>query len=305
MNKKGSAIIIVLMLVIISVAVSIFFISVSKKMIKSSNLLLDKLYAQVGVESELEIIKFYISTGERKFDFVKNVSIRNILPSRIYVDGREQIIDNNTKIRVVDTGTKFNLWMCDLNYLKSLLILKGIKRDNVEVIMESIKDWYDKDSIPNPAGAENFFYKRKNLKYVPRNSKAIQSVFELGLIKGLRNNNEAFHILKKYSVVSPDWHFNINTMDACMLSSVFGISCEISKVLVKRRKKENYLFPEDIEKYMPKNRKVFDPFIYLYFPTCVFNIDVVYKYGEAKSEKSCLIDFCGKKDVAFRVLECE
>ena len=299
-SKNGSAIIIVLIIFVIAGILSTFMLGLARRNIMFSKLLEDKAYANIGADSTIEKVKFFFSTGEYKSFYVKN----NLdgFPNIVYFDGRIQKLEkDNVSIEIQGSGGLISVWGIDYAALKNLLIEEGINEIKVKKIISSIKDWYDKDSLPSFDGAEYPYYKFKGCRYVPRNSYGIQSIYELKDINGL--DNKTFSLIEKFLILSPNWRYNINVMNSEMLSVVFGFSKDIAESLIKEKENGNCLKISDIKKYTQISN--FDNLKYSSFSTLVVRVKVVYNFKEATEKKVCVIDFRLTPEKPFRVLKWE
>lgn len=295
-NRSGSAIIIVLIIAMISISLTIFTIDVSKKIINSSNMLMDKLHAKFGALSEMEKLKFYISTGRMYPMYVSNKI--SSLPDRIYVDGRKLKIDNCT-VTVQDSGGLINVFLFDKKLLNTLFRTDNLSYSQISVIDDSILDWYDKDSLKRTNGAEDEYYKSSGFNYTPRNFGLVQSIYEWHNIRGLVDNR-TFNFVKHYLTCAPKWHKNINTMSNKMLSFTFNIPLSTADAIVGFRNKKNGLTLSDIKRLLGIN---IDAEEYGTFPTFVLDINVQFRFNDAMENVSSQIQFIQNEKSPYRILK--
>ena len=296
-SKNGSAIIIVLIVSIIAMGLTLFAIGVSKRIVQSSDMLMDKLNAEFGVESAVEKLKFYVSTGKFSPLYVENKIAG--LPDRIYVDGRKLKIDSYTTITVQDSGGLINVWSFNTKLLNSLLRNDNISRAHIAIIDNSIEDWYDKDDLQRVNGAEDWYYKGAGCKYTPRNFSMVQSIYEWHDIRGLMDN-KTFNFIKKYLILSPKWHININAMSKTMLSAAFNIPLPAAKAIVAYRNQKNGLTAYDLQRLLGVS---IDSEQYRAFPTFVLDIEVQSKFNEAMENVSSQIQFIQNRKSPYRILK--
>ena len=302
--NNGSAIIIVLIIVIVAFIIAFFEIKVSKRIIMSTSLLFDKLHAVFGTESNVEKLKFYISTGKLYKNRVINRSLKGF-PVNLYIDGRKQILDNHTTVYLKDSGSMLNIGSIDARIMKNLLKLKGLKEGVVLSMINSLYDWYDSDSIPRIGGAEYMYYKNKGYKYSPRNCYCVQSPYELKLIKGFDNNN-LFDFIKNYLIFSPSWHLNINTVDKYMLSAILDIPISTSKELVEFRKSNNGISVSDIERIAGIKPSILENTVeFAPVPTFVIDIKVIFRFNVAGEKVESVILFKPDNVTPYRVMKWE
>jgi len=296
-SKSGSAIIITLIVSIIAMSLTLFAIGVSKRIVQSSNMLMDKLNADIGVESTIEKLKFYVSTGQFFPSYVEN-SDKIGFPAKIYIDSRVQKIDNNTTLKIQDTGGLISVWAMNKNLIKSVLLRDNVSMTRISEILDGLEDWYDRDNLRQPNGAEKEYYKLEGDKYTPRNFNGVQSIYEWLIIRGF--NKKTFDYLKQYLVLSTNWHPNINTMPAIILSSVFNIPVSAANTLVKLKESEGMLTQTDIKRVLGSGLSTFE---YGTFPTFVLDIKAQYMFNMSMKRITCTISFKADNSTPYRVLK--
>ncbi len=296
-NQSGSAIIIVLIISIVAFLITLFTVKLSKELVTSSYMLFDKLKAKFGAESTIEKLKFYIKTGKPGYNTITN----NVpgMPKKIYLDGRVVKIDN-ASVQITDSGGMLSVFVLDSRLIKGLLKANNVSNTRITTIVDSLKDWYDRDSNPNLNGAEAFYYRRKGCKYTPRNFPGVQSIYEWHIVRGL-TDNKTFSAIKPYLILTPSWHLNINTMDAKMLSSALGVPMDIARNLVKYRLKKGHLTSFDIERAAGKSNVLNE--IISSFPTLTLDIKVDFRFNEAMEKVECQLYYQSDNVTPFRILK--
>jgi len=299
-SENGSAIIIVLVISIISISLALFTMGISRKIVLSSTMLMDKLHAKIGAESEIEKLKFYLSTGRFYPRSVANsIQIKDI-PPIIYIDGTKQRIGKFANATFMDTGGLMNILVPNNNTIARLLKNGGMSKTEAATVKDSIADWYDKDDFKHLNGAERYYYQSiMGYKYGARNFAGVQSVDELHLIKGL-TNDKVFKNIKDYLVLSPRWMPNINTMNAQLLSAMLNIPLDMSNTLVELRKAKGYITTFDIERITGIQA---DPELYGSFPTRILDIRLNFRFNTAMEKISCEISFIPKQTSPYRILK--
>ncbi len=296
-SKKGSAIIIVLIISIIAMSLTLFAIDISKKIVQSSEMLMDKLHAKIGVESEIEKLKFYASTGNFHSSYMTN-TFTTILPEKLYLDGRAQKIDNNTILRIKDSGGFINIWSPSKRFIEALLKNDNISASKIAIILNSLDDWYDDNNLRELNGAEKNYYRLKGYSYSPRNSNGAQSIYEWRIIRGF--DNKTFDYLKSYLILSPHWNPNINTMPAPLLSAIFNIPVSVAKTLENIRLKKGSITRNDLRSVLGTD---IDTAEYGAFPTFVLDINAEYRFNKSMEKVSCVISFRTDNSTPYRVLK--
>lgn len=278
--------------------ISFFIVNLSKNIVESTDTLLDKLAAKFRAESIINELEFYASTGKFTSNSIVNSSVKG-LPAKIYINGGLQKIDNKTVLSIRDSGSMMSVWAINLDVISNLLRHYKVSSQKIAIIRDSILDWIDRDDLSHINGAESQYYKEKGYKYTPRNFPALQSVYELRLVRGM--DNKTFNFLRKYLILSPKWHFNLSTMDKVMLSSALGVPYNLLNMLKFHGSKGKL----DLDTLGKITGKLYDPGYYETFPTFVLDIHVSIRFNEALEKRGCVIDFSQTKQSPFRVLKWE
>ncbi len=297
-SESGAALIIVLVISIISMSIALFTIGVSRNILFSSNMLMDKLYAKIGAESEIAKLKFYISTGQFHPTSVTNPAHIPDFPPILYINGTKQNLGKYAQIKLMDTGGLLDVWVSNAGRIERLLENEGVAASKAEIIRDSISDWYDKDNLKHLNGAEDYYYHSRGDSYGPRNFAGIQSIDELHLIRGL--DNKTFSKIKPYLTLSPKWMMNINTMDAQLLSSAFNIPLNLAENLVKLRKLRGYISTLDIEQIA--GIKIASE-LYSSFPTFILDVKLNFRHDTAMENPSLEISFRPNETTPYRILK--
>jgi len=149
----------------------------------------NKLQTQMRAESILEALKFYIPTADYTSISLKSNLLSELIypfPSEIIADGREYNLTEEITLSLKDTSAMLNVM-----YTPSEIIAKALSsRKNEElsyVLKDSLEDWRDIDTMAKINGAEQNTYRTLGQKIAVRNTKAIQSIYELKLIYGYKD----------------------------------------------------------------------------------------------------------------------
>jgi len=300
-NKRGSAIIISLIILVVGLLITMFTIHTARKFLFLSKSLIDKLQVKLNADSTLEKLKYFASTGDFSYNYIINRDGPKFgFPAVIYVDGRTQHIGNSTFIKVEDAGSKINLLSPNFRAIKKLLLLNGVDYSKAVEVVNSLKDWYDKNSIRRLGGAESFYYRSKGYNYSPLNFGGIQSIYEFRLVKGI--NKRILNILKQYMTFSICWVPNINTMNKILLMSELNISDIKATQLINLRKNKGFLTYRDLNRITGRN----EVFSFLSIHSS-FSLDISIStyFNIAGEKKECSICFLPRKVTPFEVMECK
>ncbi len=298
MMRKGTAIIIVLIISSIVFILTSFLIWLSKETIFSSSNLQDKLHASIKNTSLTELLKFILSTTPPTQNKIEKTLSGFTWTFKLT---GEPLKGENFTIKVEDGGKFFPINSIPPDMLRRLLHEKVKDFSRVQIEVNSLIDWYDKDNFPLFGGAEEEYYKfLKHCKFKPRNSRALEAIEELHLIRGWESLPESF--LREYFILSPTISINLNTAGQDMLQAVLGISPLLAKQLINLRQKKGFLTKNDIERITGISfSKLPIPFIGLH-PTRVYRITIITKNGKYAHDLTRFILDCNEDErTPFRI----
>lgn len=297
MNSRGSAIIIVLIISTVSILLTVFIVKASKVTTTSSELLFNRLRAEFGALSEMEKIEFYASTGRFGPFYIDN----NVagLPKRLFIDGRTQKIGNCT-VSIQGTGGLINVWYLNIETLHNLLLLDNLSRPKINIIINSLKDWYDRNNFPRVGGAEAEYYKQNGFTYTPRNFEGVQSICEWRDIRGL-TDYYIFDKIKKYLTLSPRWHPNMNTMGINVLSAFLNIPKQLAQSLITYKNSNGYITNYDLKRLLEIDLGLLG--IYDSDPTFALDIKIEFKFNDAVDRLFAEISFIPTDKKPFTVIK--
>jgi len=110
-SNKGSVLIITLILMSVAITLALYIVKLSKDIVQSYQMVMDKLEAKIEAESTVEILKFLLSTNpviKNRINVNTKIDENLSVSKTFYTDGREERIKNTT-VRIYDTGRKINL----------------------------------------------------------------------------------------------------------------------------------------------------------------------------------------------------
>jgi general secretion pathway protein K len=141
----------------------------------------------------------------------------------------------------------------------------NLEQDKVEDIVDSIKDWIDKDDESTRFVAENSYYRTLDRPYSCRNA-ALESLEELLLVKGI--TRELFYGtgdvsgISDYLTIHGDGKININTADPVVLKALSEDIDDdmVNEMIAYREDEENDLnSPEWYKTALGTNEPIIDP----------------------------------------------
>jgi general secretion pathway protein K len=179
-----------------------------------------------------------------------------------------EIIDLAGKIqvnRLINQDGKYNIKQKEI--MARLLSASDflLEPDEVEDILDAIKDWIDTDNEPTRFGPEESYYQALDRPYSCRNA-PLESLEEMLLIKGITPElfygGEDTPGISDYFTVHGDGDININTADPLILASLSEDldSGMIEEMVTFREDEKNDLNnPEWYKSALGTNETIIDP----------------------------------------------
>ena len=198
-SKNGFALSIVMWIVAALLLGIALVLGFSKNSLTLTKGVQDKLAARLEAQNYLAVVKYYVLTANyNNFELINKSPISKYkLPKKIVLNGRDYNLSKNVTLSMKDASSMINLF-----YPNAQMIAALASQGNATLyytIKDSILDWTDANSKVRLDGAENNYYKQKNVLYRPRNYPTLQSIEELRLIRGINTlPPNRFNRLKKY-----------------------------------------------------------------------------------------------------------
>ncbi len=286
-SNKGSVLIISLIIMSIAIALTIFTIKITKEIINSYKLILDKLEAKITAEAEIEKLKFmFLTSNFKSYKTIFLNKIDNNYPDEIILDGREYKIKDKLTLSVLDQSAKANLYyLTDETSLRPILVKLLGEKEGVK-LTNTYLDWVDKDNLVRNGGAELSYYKNiAGTLYTPRNNAFLQDIEELLNIKGY--TRDIYKKLKQYISLSYlGGDLNLFLADLNLLNNLKYIDrTKIEKI--KNLKQTGRL--EDLEKFLNTDPSLSE--IFTMEPSKILEIKLKVTSGKAVEKIYCIIDF--------------
>lgn len=276
--KKAFSLSITLWITAALIAGSVFFIKINKENLSISSKLKNKLTATIETKSNLALIKYYAATGEFERHHLNNNTL-HLLPEQLLTDATPFTLNHST-ITLQDTSGLINTFFPG----EELYHLVETKKENsYYIVKDSTEDWLDKDSLYRRNGAEEYFYKKNNRGYIPRNGEFLSHYAELTLIRGFEGLN-----IEKYLAHTPSYGINPYTMNTLMLMVNYGMSEQDAKLLIKTKERDI----ENFEKVFSKiEKKYFKPFEQTLSYSKTLKIHISTTIKDATYSSTPIIDF--------------
>jgi hypothetical protein len=305
-NQKGSVLIITLIIMSVAVTLAFYIIKLSKDLLTTSSMILDKLDAKIEAESTVELMKYLFSTNAFQKDSIKinsfpfeNKEVSIKIPKKIWLNG-DSVEIGDTVVKAVDTNAKFDItsFSYDENLLRRILKSYGVENKDIAVAVDSYKDWIDPDDLQHLNGAEKYYYQfEKGYKYSSRNNRNFQDISELKLIRGFEN---IYDKIKNHLILVYRGGINIYTTDAKTLSIALGISIDDAKQILKVREKEKQL--GELAQPVEELFNDYEGIIFTY-PSFIVEFNIETTKNEAKEKIYCIISFRPDEKTPFRTIK--
>lgn len=251
MNNRGVALIIVILMISIIVAVTLQLNVASRSEIYEAANLADTIRLTYIAKSGFNGGEALLVEDDNEFDSLNEDWAKSRLISQMsgsfFSEGAFDlgIVDEAGKIQInkLVNGNEYNENMREL--LIRFLSLPDFNLDEQELndIVDAIKDWIDSDNELTGFGAENAYYKGLDVPYSCKNG-PLSSIEELLMIKGITKDiyygTEGKPGIQSYITIQGDGKININTAPALILRA---LDAEITEDMViemdEFRKDEN------------------------------------------------------------------
>lgn len=305
-SSAGYILPIVLFLVIILTSGGMFALHIAKQEISNTASLFDTVEAQIEAESQIEIIKFYASSGHFTQNRIENNTLNKIsstylqtpYPEVLYIDNREQNITSTLSLKLQDTAGLLNAMYPDANAISELL--NNTKKFNhTDTLRDSVEDWFDLDDFHRINGAEENYYREQKFAYTPRNAHISQSREELRLIRGIADLSvDQWEYLSRFLVLSPVSAFNFATAPSELIAAKLHVSVKELDGLEELRRRDLVEFVKRIRVigtgYNPETSGI--------FPSKIVAVQVTVRRNNAKVHATALLDCTDYDDAPLHVI---
>jgi len=165
--------------------------------------------------------------------------------------------DGIFSIKITDLERKVNVNIADQPTLDQVMRVMGADASQSGTIVDSIRDWVDRDDNPHINGAESDFYQGLQTPYTAKNG-PVDDISELLLIKGIKDEPEMYssdyanvvrvdrfgnpiapkeyaaHLVDLFTPLSTG-RININTADRIVLQTIPGVDEAIAADIIRVR----------------------------------------------------------------------
>jgi len=225
------------------------------------------------------------------YDSVKLINNINIahfkLPPQIVLDGRKYHPNAHVTFSMQDASSMINLL-----YPNAQLIAALASNGNQKLyytIKDSITDWTNTNTQASLDGAEDAYYhKQEGALYGPRHYPALQSAYELRLIRGINTlNKKTFNKLKKYLYFSQKGSaIDMALINTEYLSKLLHINIQSARQIESYKQGD---YPKFIN--IIQANKYYDDWTMGFAPSFNIKISIKVKIGNAVTSLETFIDF--------------
>ena len=137
--------------------------------------------ARAGVEQVIAVMSYHLENPESQdaLAILRDMEDAAVGKTNTGTWQITHVVDGQLFLGPMDESSKLNINTVSVNELVEM-DLDGLSQD----VIDAIVDWRDEDDEVSLMGAENDFYRNRNLNYEPRNSD-LKSIAEMELIAGV------------------------------------------------------------------------------------------------------------------------
>lgn len=300
--KKAFALSIVLWIVAALLFGIATLLSFTKDTIYLSKGVKNKIITNLEAEDILETLKYYILTADYNNQEFINDTLRNFtysMPVKIAVDNRWYKISDDIMFRVQDLSALINLFYLNPDEA-AFVATSPNERQKRYIMADSIRDWEDKDNIPNLNGAEASKYELKeNQGFKPRNNPDIQHVEELRLINGFdKIDDKKWKKLKKLFYFGAGSRVNLLLLSPKHLAYFLKIRPSYAQSLLNIKNEDVTKFIRTVSTFKNFNDETMG-----FYLSKELKIEIIVKSKNARTHLLCHIDFNRLNNKLYTVYE--
>lgn len=138
-------------------------------------------------------------------------------------------------IKITDMERKLNINSAPEPLLRYILEMQGgVDATDVDVFIDSLRDWMDPDDNPGLNGAESDFYLSEYPPYYSKNG-PLDHITELKLVQGFKDQPSIYNVFAKNFTAISGGLINVNTASAQVLELLPGMDPFIADEIVMYR----------------------------------------------------------------------
>ena len=138
-------------------------------------------------------------------------------------------------IKITDMERKLNINSAPEPLLRYILEMHGgVDATDVDIFIDSLRDWMDPDENPGLNGAESDFYLSEYPPYYSKNG-PLDHITELKLVQGFKDQPSIYNVFAKNFTAISGGLINVNTASAQVLELLPGMDPFIADEIVMYR----------------------------------------------------------------------
>lgn len=195
-----------------------------------------------------------------------------------------QLGQGTFSIKIIDQERKLNINSAPEPLIRYILEQHaGVAATDVDIYVDSLKDWMDPDENPGLNGAESDNYLGEPEPYYAKNG-PLDHITELKMVMGFKDDPVAYEIFEKHFTAISGGLVNLNTTTAEVLELLPGMDPIIAQDIIGFRSEQPYQSVGDISQIAPPE---FTDGIreYLSTQSATFEVEVTARVGKDPPRK--------------------
>jgi type II secretory pathway component PulK len=154
----------------------------------------------------------------------------------LFYKKRVKLGNGTFSIKITDWESKFNINSAPEPLLRYILEMHGgVDATDLDMYIDSLRDWMDPDDNPGLNGAESDVYLSESPPYYSKNG-PLDDMIELEYVQGFRENRRLREeVFDKFFTAISTGFINVNTASAQVLELLPGMDPEIANEIVMFR----------------------------------------------------------------------
>jgi general secretion pathway protein K len=243
----------------------------------------EKFIAEAGIERGIMEI------------FYRKMNLNNPLPDMApwQTDGTPYTVEagnGKSTVSITDESGKVDInQIKDVNsdILRNLLVNLGVKKEDSDVIVDSILDWKDPDDLVHTNGAESEYYESLPHPYKAKNAD-FDTLEELLLVKGmtpgiLYGDGGKKGLIDFLTINAKTSQINALAAPKEVLESIPGMDPEVADQIISLRQNQDAATAASVQALISKVPPPFNAFIGISGNSSTFTIEAVGYTGDGKT----------------------
>jgi DNA uptake protein ComE-like DNA-binding protein len=247
--------------------------------------------------------------GRTGMDAMAELEPWEMLGKECLHDKKPVKLGNGTfSIKITDMERKLNINSAEESLLRYILEMHGgVDATDVDIFIDSLRDWMDSDENPGLNGAESDDYLSEFPPYYSKNG-PLDHITELKLVQGFREEPSLYSVFEKNFTAISGGLINVNTASAQVLELLPGMDPFIAgEIVMYRAGPDGAIGTEDDMPYRSPNQigAVLEPFgmdprmiqQFLATESATFEVEVTAKIGSDSRKYISLLRRLSPQDI--------